>query len=216
VVDAVSHLTQSEARAVLRKHAGWDDCDSSGLIGFLRPYRELRSEFLVEIVQAVHTLLDEFRNPHVDAELVRAAWDITFTARQWTRGPHEPMFHGRNFISAVDKTRLDDWLYAFENWVLRLLNTSGPLTTFDWLVFQRIGGAERLGFAMPIILERISDGMDCDPDFEHDDKIPYCELLTAMGPAGGSAVGLLEELMTRTKSQEVRHAAHRALKAVRY
>lgn len=207
-------MNLDQARQILRNHARYDQSDD-GLLRWLSPYRGVNDVHLVEIIEAVHTLGPVVCVGSVaDREIVADLWNLCFTVRCWTRGPHEPMFHGRNFISTADKARLDDWLFTLERWINLVLNTGQP-RRIDWHLFKRIGIADRAGFALPFVLRELQKEMDTDPHFEHDEKMSNCEVLAAMGVAAAPAAELLERLGQVTNSSEIRAAAHAALAAIR-
>lgn len=205
-------MTDTQARAVLRHHAHLGE-GRDGLLGQLRPYRGLNVEHLVEITEALVTLGRSIcTHTTADRVVMGDLWNICFTVRRWTRGPHEPTFHGRDFISAEDKAILDDWLDYLEQWVNGILHRGSA--RFDWHIFQRSGHATRIAFALPHIIGELHDEMNYDPDFTEDTKIPNCKLLTAMGPAGAPAADTLRRLIVTTSNPEVREAARAALVAV--
>ncbi len=160
-------MTPEQARKLLRSHARADESDD-GILHWLRPYRGVNDGHLVEIIEAIHALGPVIcSGAVVDREIVANLWNLCFTVRCWTVGPHEPMFHGRDFISTADKARLDDWLFTLERWINLVLNTGQP-RRFDWHLFKRLGVAERAGFALPYLLRDLQEEMYTDPHFEHD------------------------------------------------
>ena len=93
----------SGAKAALLRHL---ECmpEDDTLLGWLRPYRGVQDRHLTEILHALLVVAPELNGPAaVDRGLVHAVWELCRTVRAWTLGPHEPMFHGRQFIAAASR-----------------------------------------------------------------------------------------------------------------
>src|SRR4051812_7634805 len=140
-----------EDKALLRRH-----CDSGPeddtLLGWLRPYRGLERRHLTEILHALLVAAPALSEPaSVDRGLVHSLWDLCRTARAWTRGPHEPMFHGPRFIAPAEKRLLDSWIDEIESTSLSLLRgqpAQFALLGLPWYVVEW-GLGSRAAFLVP-------------------------------------------------------------------
>jgi hypothetical protein len=114
----------SEAKAIIRMHAGAEDGPkmATGFLGCLRPYTGLACENFEDVVEATAAVAEHLRTgPGVDRELVLALWSICETARAW--GVQEGGMLPRNhLISVADQRTLATWIGLIEYMTLRLLN----------------------------------------------------------------------------------------------
>ncbi|MBX9626060.1 MAG: hypothetical protein K2X82_19845 [Gemmataceae bacterium] len=215
-------MTPAEAKAALLRHAGWEENHGDGLLAWLRPYRGLNDDHFLEILHALYVLqLDWADRPEVDRRAVGAIMDICLTGRNWTEDRYDDKIRRKDFISAADKAKLDDWLFVFEHYAVRLLHGLEPYQAHlgpDWHVLHRYGLAGRAPFAAPPLVRRLSEySEDGEGDYAEDDEVPLCEMLGAVGPAArdAGAEPVLARLAARSRFPAVRDAATAALATVR-
>lgn len=184
------------------------------LLGWLRPYRGVQDRHLTEILHALLVVAPELNGPAaVDRGLVHAVWELCRTARAWTLGPHEPMFHGRQFIAAAEKRRLDDWVDQVEKITLSLLRGSPVSLAFfglPWYIVEWGFGPEA-AFLAPLFTGMLQElaGQGAD-----DDEINLCRALGSMGPTARAAATPIRIVIDRSTSPEARAAAIAALQAI--
>jgi hypothetical protein len=147
----------------------------------------VQDRHLAEILHAILAVSPELNGAAVDRVLVHAVWELCRTVRAWTRGPHEPMFHGRHFIPPAEKRRLDDWVDQVESITLSLLRGSPVSLAFfglPWYIAEW-GFGPRAAFLAPLftgmLQELAEEGADAD------DEINLCRALGSMGPAARAA-----------------------------
>ena len=199
------------AKVVLLRHR---DGGADTLLGWLRPYRGLDSRHLVEILQALLAAAPALNGPVADRELVYALWDLCRTARNWTRGPPDPNFHGRHFIPPDDKRRLDGWIDEIEAVTLHLLAGQPASVAFlglPWNVLEWELGP-RAAFLVPLFREMLREYAADESDGE--DEVVLCRALASMGPAAAAAVPEVAAAAERSRYPEVRAAAGEALRAI--
>lgn len=212
-------MTPAEAKAALLRHAGWEENNGDGLLAWLRPYRGLNDDHFLDVFQALYVLqLDWADRPEVDRRAVGAVMDICLTGRNWTENRIGDTIRRTDFIPAADKARLDDWLFVFEHYAVRLLHGCEPHLGPDWHVLHRYGLAGRAPFAAPAVVRRLLDHFeDGEGDWAADDEVPFCEMLGAMGSAARAARAepVLARLAGGSRLPTVRAAAAAALAAIR-
>lgn len=214
-------MTQAEAKSTLLRHAEGAPAETPAtLLESLRPYRGIRVEHFLEILQALVVIAPALRSdPTVDREVVHAIWELCRTARDWTRGPHEPMFHGREFIPASEKKALDEWVDAFESITLYLLRGEDESLAFmgvPWLV-ARHRLAPRATFLAPLFIESLRQLHEDESDsgvLEPDDGEALCQLLAEMGSAAKGTIPVLRQVQSNTRFAALRAAAAGALRAL--
>ncbi|WP_425396550.1 hypothetical protein [Aeoliella sp.] len=210
-------MDSDEAVLVLRKHNGELEDTSDTLLDSLRPYKGIYKAHFSEIVKALYFAAPLLNTKKVDSDLVHTIWDLTRTARLWTEGPREPMFHGVDFISDADKETLARWiseiesitlylLRGFEDWeaIDRLaeeINQHDSILNPDWLVAPLMKSLE-------YHLEHESEG-----GFGEDEEI-LCNALTKIGAPALPAVPLLQRVATSTAFPEAKSAAENAIAAL--
>lgn len=203
-------METDEAIRLLRKHNAELDDECDGLLLRLRPYVGIEKTDFSEIVKALYFAAPLLNGMEVNRDLVRTVWDLTRSARLWTAGSREPMFHGRNFISDNDKQTLDRWIYEIESITLDLLrgfegweaisglaeeiNHHDSIVDSDWLVSPFIKS-----------LEYHLD-MENHGGFGDDEQI-LCKALAKIGTASLPAIPLLERVASSTKFPDVKSAA---------
>lgn len=202
-----------EAKTVLLKHLKSGPGDDS-ILSWLRPFRGVQNRHLAEILQALLVVAPELNGPEeVGRHLVHAIWELCRTVRAWTRGPHEPMFHGRQFISPSEKRRLDSWVDEVESITLSLLRGNPVSLAFfglPWYVAEW-GIGPQVGFLAPLFTGMLQDLAD-DAGNE-DDQINLCRALGSMGPAARVAAELIQAL-GEGSSPELKAAATEALRTI--
>jgi hypothetical protein len=202
------------AKAVLLRHVECGPEDDTLLSG-LRPYRGVEDRHLAEILHALLVAAPGLNGPaKIDRELVHAVWELCRTVRAWTCGPHEPMFHGRQFIPPAEKRRLDSWVDRVESIMLSLLRGDPVWSAFlglPWYVVEW-GLGPRAAFLAPLFTEMLQrlaeEGADAD------DEINLCRALETMGPAARVAAARIHTLSENSPNPEVRAAAAEALRAI--
>ena len=206
-------MTVPEATATIRRHFETDHGGDT-LLCWLRPYRGVEQRHHVEILEALWVLAPTLSEPAaVDRELIHRLWGLCRTARAWTRGPHEPMFHGRLFIPPAEKSRLDSWIDEIESITLNLLAGLRPALAFGGMAWYAVawGLGPQAAFLVPLFQESLREHT---PDGCVDDVINLCHALGSIGPAARGAVPLLIEVRDTTADAEARAAAVGALLAL--
>ena len=214
-------MTPAEARQTLLRHAVGAPAETpTTLLESLRPYRGVQVEHLLEILHALVVVAPGLHGGDaVDREVVHSLWELCRTARAWTRGPHEPEFHGLRFIPPDEKATLDRWIGEIEHATLLLLRGEE-----EWLAFLGIPWlltphrlAARATFLAPLFEEALrqthedeADSGVCDPD----DGELLCQSLAEMGAAAASALPLLRRVHSDTRFPTVRAAASEAIEAL--
>ncbi len=206
-------MTLPEAQATLRRHVD-NDLGDDTLLGWLRPHRGVEQRHLVEILEALWTLAPTLSEPAtVDRVVVHDFWELCRTARAWTRGPHEPMFHGRQFIAPADKARLDSWIDEIESITLLLLGGLSPAQAFGGMAWYVVawGLGPQAAFLVPPFCDSLREDL---ADGAPEDVVNVCHALGSIGPAARVAVPLLIEVRDTSDNAEARAAAIGALQAV--
>ncbi|GAA5505587.1 hypothetical protein [Novipirellula caenicola] len=207
-------MDTDEAIRVLRKHNGELDDETDTLLNCLRPYSKIDTAHFSEIVKALYFAAPLLNTPEVHRDLVHTIWDLTRSARLWTRGPREPMFHGRNFISDDDKKTLDRWIYEIESITLCLLRGFE-----DWEAIS--GLAEELNHHDSIVdtsglVSPFTKSLDYHLDMENhggfgDDEEILCDALIKIGPDASPAIPVLQRLGSSTKYPNVKSSAENTI-----
>src|SRR5262249_3179529 len=97
-----------------------------GFLGSLRPYRGLHERNFHLVMEALLSVGEQLHAaPHLDRELVYAAWSICHTARSWGLAPGG-MLQRNRLITATDTARLKRWVDTVEMVALRLLQGWAP------------------------------------------------------------------------------------------
>lgn len=113
----------SEARSIIRMHAGAEDGPrmATGLVASLRPYAGLDDGTFEEVMRAVAAVADRLgAGLDVDRGLIHALWSMCRTARLW--GVDESGMLVRNrLISPDDRRKLEAWVDVIESTTLDLL-----------------------------------------------------------------------------------------------
>lgn len=206
-------MTVPEATAIIRRHID-NDLGDDTLLGWLRPYRGVEQRHLVELLEALWVLAPSLsESAIVDRVVVHDFWELCRSARNWTRGPHEPMFHGRLFIAPADKSRLDSWIDEIESITLKLLAGLPPATAFGGMAWYAVawGLGPQAAFLVPLFRESLPEYL---ADGCVDDTIYVCQALGAIGPAARGAVPLLIEVRDTSGNAEARAAASAAIRAL--
>jgi hypothetical protein len=203
-----------DAVLVLRKHNGELDDGDDTLLNNLRPYTGINNRHFSEIVKALFFAAPLLNSQQVDRDLVHTIWDLTRSARLWTHGPREPMFHGRNFISDDDKKTLDRWTYEIESITLYLLRGFE-----DWEAIS--GLAEELNHHDSLVdtswlVSPFMKSLDYHLDMENhggfgDDEEILCDALIKIGPVASPAIPALERVASNTKYPNVKSAAEKTI-----
>jgi hypothetical protein len=203
-----------DAVRVLRKHNGEFDGESDTLLNNLRPYSGIDKRHFSEIVKALYFAAPLLNSKQVDRDLVHTIWDLTRSARLWTRGPREPMFHGRNFISDDDKKTLDRWIDEIESITLYLLRGFE-----DWEAIS--GLAEELNHHDSLVdtswlVTPFMKSLDYHLNMENhgglgDDEEILCDALVKIGPTALPAIPVLQRVASGTKHEHVKSAAEKAI-----
>ena len=206
-------MTVPEATAIIRRHID-NDLGDDTLLGWLRPYRGVEQRHLVELLEALWVLAPSLsESAIVDRVVVHDFWELCRSARNWTRGPHEPMFHGRLFIAPADKSRLDSWIDEIESITLKLLAGLPPATAFGGMAWYAVawGLGPQAAFLVPLLKESLPEYLanGCV-----DDTVNVCQALGAIGPAARGAVPLLIAVRDTSGDAEARAAASAALQVL--
>jgi len=212
-------MDRTTARQRILHHATWLASDApDSLLSTLRPYRGLQRSHFLEVVYALLVLAPELREPAlVDRAVVHALWDLCRTARDWTRGPREPMFHGRDFLSPDDQRFLDEWLGLIESASLRLLAGHSVLVAFGGLPWslKQNNLAPQASLFREFLVELLQAALADENVVTASDEETICEVLGAMGEPARDAVPALILVKTTTKFPAVRAAASSALDNLR-
>ena len=206
-------MTRPEATATLHRHFDAGPGDDT-LLSWLRPYRGVEERHIVEILEALWVLAPTLCEPAaVDRGLVHMLWGLCRTARAWTRGPHEPMFHGRLFIAPADKSRLDSWIDEIESITLNLLAGLRPVVAFGGMAWYAVawGLGPKAAFLVPLFQESLREYL---ADGCIDDIINVCHVLGSIGPAARVTVPLIIEVRDTSDNDEARAAATQAIQAL--
>lgn len=211
-------MDPSEAKAVLLRHLECRDEDDT-ILGWLRPYRGVEDRHLAEILGALLAAAPALNGPaEVDRELIHAIWELCRTIRAWTRGPHEPMFHGRHFIPPAEKDRLDRWTDEVESIALSLLYGRPALAAFSGLPRYIVewGLGPRAASFAPLFAEMLLElgGEEMDGEGHLNDGVVLCRALGSMGPAARRAAEAIRAADERSTHPEAKAAAEEALKAI--
>jgi hypothetical protein len=211
-------MTIDEAIQVFRKHNDEIEGEPDNLLRNLRPYCGISKAHFTDIVHALLTVAPLLNSDQfVDRDLIRRIWNITRDARLMTRGPHDPMFHGRHFISDSDKRTLDRWIYEIESITLKLLRGFA-----DWEVFAVLANEvnlhdslENAHFLVRPFCIALEDhlGLENDSQFSDDEEL-LCEALGKLGIYGIPALPVLRRVATETKFPEVKACAEGAMLAI--
>lgn len=207
-------MSTDEAVRILRKHNGEFNDETDTLIGNLRPYVGINKLHFSEIVKALYFAASLLNTEKVDRDLVHTIWSLTRTARLWTCGPREPMFHGRNFISDDDKRTLDRWIAEIESITLYLLRGFE-----DWNAIENL--AEEINrhdsivdpswLVSPFIKSlQFYHEMENEGDYG-DDEEHFCDALIKIGPSALPAVSAIKQVAAATRFPNVKTAAERAI-----
>lgn len=207
-------MNTDEAIHTLRKHNGEFAHETDTFLDSLRPYSGIESSHFSEIVKALYFAAPCINTPQADRNLIHTIWNLTRCARLWTTGPHEPMFHGRDFIAPTEKQTVDRWIYTFETITLDLLrgfadweaidglseeiNMHDSLTDTDWLI-------EPFTKSLEYHLE-----MEIEGGFG-DDAESLCKSFVRIGPAAQTAIPILSRVASNTKFPKVKSEAETAI-----
>ena len=210
-------MDTNDAIQILRKHNGELDDETDTLLNNLRPYIGINRAHFSEIVEALFFAAPLLNTPEIHRDLVHTIWDLTRSARLWTCGPREPMFHGRDFISDEDKQTLDRWIYEIESITLYLLRGFE-----DWEAIS--GLAEEINIHDSILepswlVQPFMTSLQYHLNLENDggfggDEEILCNALVKIGPAALPAVPLLKRVASATKYPDVKLAADNAISAL--
>ncbi len=206
-------MDSSGAKAVLLRHLECGPEDDT-ILSALRPYRGVKDDHLVEVLHALLTAAPQLNGPtEVDRVLVHAIWELCRTVRAWTRGPHEPMFHGRQFVPPEEKRRLESWTDEVESITLSLLRGSSVAMAFFGLPWYVVdwGVGPQTAFLAPLFTEMLQELTKEESD--DDDKVNLCRALGSMGPAARGAAAVIRTVGERSTHPEVRAAVAEALRA---
>lgn len=207
-------MKTAEAVEVLRKHNGELEEFSETLLWSLRPYRGIRKSHFSEIVKAIYFAAPLLNSKQADRDLVHTIWNLTRSARLWTLGPPDPMFHGREFITDDDKKTLDRWIYEVESITLDLLRGFK-----DWEAISGLSDEINLhdsivapSWLVPPFLKSLTYHLEMENHGGFgDDQESLCKALTKIGPTTTPAVPVLETVASKTKYPNVRSAAENAI-----
>lgn len=207
-----------DAKRTLRKHYAELPEEQDNLLGRLRPYSGLDPKHFTEILQALLALAPTLSaESRVDCETVHVIWDLCRSARKWTEGPHEPMFHGKDFISPSDKETLDRWVDEIESITLDLLRGLPVWQTFSGLAEQinHYNLVAEPQFLAPVFTEALQNQL-CEEQtiIVADEEVCLCNALAAIGPPAQQCVPLLQQLKDVSPFDEVKQAAQRALDTI--
>lgn len=207
-------MNTDEAVHTLRRHNGELEDETDTFLDSLRPYSGIKSSHFTEIVKALYFAAPRLNTPQADRDLIHTIWDLTRCARLWTRGPHEPMFHGREFISPSEKQSLDHWIFTIESITLYLLrgfagweaidglseeiNIHDSITETDWLVQPFMKSLE-------YHLEMEKEGGFGD------DAESLCKAFVKIGPAAQTAIPVLGKVASKTRFPNVKSEAETAI-----
>jgi hypothetical protein len=208
-------MTPYEATQVLRKHSGQLEDDTDTLLRNLRPFTGINKRHFSEIVESLYFAAPLLNSGQVEAGLVHTIWDLTRSARLWTTGPREPMFHGRDFISADDKTTLDRWIFTIESITLYLLRGFE-----DWEAVD--GLSEEINLHDSIVnpswlVQPFMKSLEYHLDGENhggygDDAESLCNALLKIGRDAMPALPIIKRVASQTKYPNSKAAADNALK----
>lgn len=205
----------AEAKRLILKHAeGAPSETPSTLLESLRPYRGLQDRHFLEILEALVTVAPQLNaGATVDREIVHALWDLCCTARAWTRGPIEPMFHGRRFISGEEKQMLDEWIGIIEECTLHLLRGGEIPIAFmglPWYVNKYQWG-DRASFLAPAFIALLPEYFDSESLDVTDDVVYLCTALATMTSAKERILQALRDIQERESHPEIQAAVSRAI-----
>jgi hypothetical protein len=214
-------MTTEQARAMLLKHddalRGGPDDERDNLLANLRPYECVKGRHLAEIVAALHTLAPELASgPSMDRGAIHSTWDLCRTARIWTRGPREPMFHGSQFIPPDRKRLLDDWIDEIEAIAINLARSPGlegwlTFAGVSWLILKHQLRAEA-ACLVPLLVEVLEGNLANESrSADAGDAVYACQALASIGPPARDSIGLLRRLAEETRFEELRSAADHAI-----
>ena len=206
-------MNTDEAVNVLRKHNAELHDETDTFLHSLRPYTGIKKSHFSEIVKALFFVSPLLNTVHVNRDLVHTIWDLTRSARLWTRGPREPMFHGRDFISETDKQTLDRWIYEIESITLYLLRGFEDWEAIDGLA-EELNHHDSLvdnEWLVPPFLKSLEYhlGMENDGGFGDDSEI-LCRALAKIGTAQ-TVIPTLERVASTTKYPNVKSEAETAI-----
>jgi hypothetical protein len=205
----------AEAKQLILKHAeGAPSETPSTLLESLRPYRGIQDRHFLEILEALVTVAPELNSgATVDREIVHALWDLCCTSRAWTRGPIEPMFHGRRFISGEEKQMLDEWIGIIESCTLRLLRGGEIPIVFMGLPWylNKYQWGDRAAFLAPAFISLLPEYFDSESIDASDDVIELCTALATMTSAKEPILRALRGIQERATHLEIRAAVSRAI-----
>lgn len=205
----------AEAKRLILKHAeGAPSETPSTLLESLRPYRGIQDRHFLEILEALVTAAPQLNaGTTVDREIVHALWDLCCTARNWTRGPIEPMFHGRRFISAEEKQMLDEWLGIIESCTLHLLRGGEIPIVFMGLPLyvNKYQWGDRAAFLAPAFIALLPEYCDSESLDATDDVVYLCTALATMTSAKEPILRALRGMQERATDREIQVAVRRAI-----
>lgn len=204
-------------RTLLRHAEGAPSEAPDTLLTSLRPFRGIQEQHFLEILHAIVILAPKLNcQAQVDREVVHAIWDLCRTARAWTRGPREPMFHGPRFIPPDKKKVLDEWIDTIESITLDLLRGQEVWLAFlgmPWYVLRYRFGV-KAAFLTEIFVEALRELQKEETASSIDDEVMICEVFGAMGAAAKNVVPALRDLQAHTKLDAVRSAVIKALQSI--
>ncbi len=207
-------MNTDEAFRVLRKHNAELEAETDTLLNSLRPYTGIKRAHFSEIVKALFFASPLLNTERVNRDLVHTIWDLTRSARLWTRRPHEPMFHGRDFISGTDKQTLDRWIYEIESITLCLLRGFADWEAIDGLseeINLHDSLVDREWLVAPFLRSlEYHLAMENDGGFG-DDAESLCRALAKIGFAARTSIPTLERVASTTKYPDVKSAAEAAI-----
>ena len=216
-LDEAIPMDINDAIQVLRKHNGELDGETDTFLNNLRPYTGIDKVHFSEIVKALFFAAALLNTPGIRRDLVRTIWDLTRSARLWTCGPREPMFHGRDFISDEDKRTLDRWIYEIESITLYLLRGFEAWEAISGLA-DEINLHDSIvepSWLVPPFMTLLQYHLDLENDGGFgDDEESLCNALAKIGRAALPAVPLLTRVASTTKYPEVKLAADNAISAL--
>jgi len=122
-------VTPAEAKQRLLFHS---QPEEGAFLDMLRPYRGLRHDVLVDVLDALRASAPEITGDALPRELVSALWAISHLGRSWALDPGG-MLRRNNLISAADQETLGVFLERFDYAVESLLDGGAVDTAFSGL-----------------------------------------------------------------------------------
>jgi len=126
------------------------------------------------------------------------------------------MFHGPRFIEPAEKKGLEEWIDSIEAITLDLLRGHEVWSAFlrlPWYVLQYRLGA-KAAFLTEVFVEALRELQKEETQMSVDDEVMLCEVFGAMGREARAVAPALRELQARTRFEEVRSAAVKALESI--